>query len=462
MNESEKVVRMIQDAGGEAFLVGGCVRDSIMGKHPHDEDIATSMTPDEVMRTFKGCDVIGTGLKHGTVTVVYDGIPFEVTTYRKDGEYSDGRHPDSVTEADSIEEDLSRRDFTMNAIALDPVSGRRIDPFGGEADIRKGIIRCVGNPDDRFQEDALRMLRAVRFSCTTGMEIVSETLSVIGRNHHLISRISGERIASEISRMIMSGRCTEGFRLMRETGLLGDILPEIDILFDTPQNNPHHIYDVGNHTMEALRNTPDDLVTRLAVLFHDAGKPAVKTTSADGIDHFFGHYRESERIARSALSRLRYPRKVIDEVAYLVRLHESRPIPDRKHMARFITKHPCERDTLLRLSAVMTADCLGQNPEKWDEELPRCEARTIAIEEITAGPWREQDLAINGNDILAVTHTSKGKPLKINPKDVGSIKKRLLMEVIEHPEGNTREHLLKLVPQFAGQQKKKEREERER
>lgn len=462
MNESEKVVRMIQDAGGEAFLVGGCVRDAIMGIEPHDEDIATSMTPDEVMRTFKGCDVIGTGLKHGTVTVVYDGIPFEVTTYRKDGEYSDGRHPDSVTKAGSIEEDLSRRDFTMNAIALDPVSGRRIDPFGGEADIRDGIIRCVGNPDDRFREDALRMLRAVRFSCTTGMAIEKDTYAAIIRQHTLVSHVSQERISSELNRILMSERPAEGIIMLNKTSILGEILPVVDILFSTGQNNPHHIYDVGMHTMEALRNTPDDLVTRLAVLFHDTGKPATKTTSADGIDHFFGHYRESERIARSALSRLRYPRKVIDEVAYLVRLHESRPLPDRKHMARFITKHPCERDTLLRLSAVMTADCLGQNPEKWDEELPRCEARTIAIEEITAGPWREQDLAINGSDILSVTHTAKGKPVSIDPVDVGKIKKGLLAEVIAHPESNTRERLLKLVPQFAGQQKKKEREERER
>ena len=462
MRDSDKVIRKIQDAGGEAFLVGGCVRDAIMGRMPHDEDIATSMAPDEVMSLFADCRVIGTGLKHGTVTVVYDDTPFEITTYRKDGEYSDGRHPDSVTKADSIEEDLSRRDFTMNAIALDPVSGRRIDPFGGENDIRDGIIRCVGNPDDRFREDALRMLRAVRFSCTTGMAIEKDTYASIIRQHALVSRVSQERIASELNRILMSERPAEGIIMLRRTGILGEILPEADILFRTEQNNPHHIYDVGMHTMEALRNTPDDLVTRLAVLFHDAGKPAVKTTSADGIDHFFGHYRESERIARSALSRLRYPRKVIDEVAYLVRLHESRPLPDRRHMARFITKHPCERDTLLRLSAVMTADCLGQNPKKWDEELPRCEARTTAIEEITAGPWREQDLAINGNDILAVTHTAKGKPLKIDPKNVGSIKKRLLMEVIEHPEGNTREHLLKLVPQFAGQQKKKEREERGR
>ena len=248
--------------------------------------------------------------------------------------------------------------------------------------------------------------------------------------------------------------------MLRETGILKEILPEIDVLFDTPQNNPHHVYDVGMHTMEALRNTPEDLVTRLAVLFHDAGKPSVKTTSADGIDHFYGHYEASGEIAESALSRLRFPRKIISEVNWLVRMHEMRPLPNRKHMARFIVRRPCGKDTLLRLSAVMTADCLGQNPAKWEAELPVCDARTGIIEEITSGAWEEKGLAINGSDILSVTHTSKGKPVSIDPVDVGRIKKGLLAEVIAHPESNTRERLLRLVPSFAGQQKKREREER--
>ena len=462
MRDSEKVIRAIQNAGGEAFLVGGCVRDAIMGRSPHDEDIATSMAPEEIMGLFADHHVIGTGLKHGTVTVVYDDTPFEITTYRKDGEYSDGRHPDCVMRAGSIEEDLARRDLTMNAIAFDPVSGRYVDPFGGIDDIRRGIIRCVGNPDDRFGEDALRMMRTVRFACTTGMSVDEDVIRAIARNSRLISRVSNERIASELNRILMSDRCADGIIMMRETGLMKEILPEIDILFDTTQNNPHHVYDVGMHTMEALRNTPEDLITRLAVLFHDAGKPSVKTTSADGIDHFYGHYEASGEIADSALSRLRFPRKVISEVNWLVRMHEMRPLPDRKHMARFIVRHPCGRDTLFRLSAVMTADCLGQNPAKWETELPVCDARRDIIEEITSGAWQEKDLAINGSDILSVTHTSKGKPLYIAPKEVGDIKKRLLADVIEHPEHNTRGHLMRQVPAFAGQQKRREREERER
>ena len=348
----------------------------------------------------------------------------------------------------------------MNAIAFDPVSGRYVDPFGGMEDIRRGIIRCVGNPDDRFGEDALRMMRTVRFACTTGMSVDEDAIRAIARNSRLISRVSNERIASELNRILMSDRCAEGFLMLREMGILKEILPEIDILFDTPQNNPHHVYDVGMHTMEALRNTPEDLITRLAVLFHDAGKPSVKTTSADGIDHFYGHYEASGEIAANALSRLRFPRKVISEVNWLVRMHEMRPLPNRKHMARFIVRHPCGRDTLLRLSAVMTADCLGQNPAKWETELPVCDARTGIIKEITSGAWEEKDLAINGSDILSVTHTSKGKPVSIDPVDVGRIKKGLLAEVIAHPESNTRERLLRLVPSFAGQQKKREREER--
>ena len=186
----------------------------------------------------------------------------------------------------------------------------------------------------------------------------------------------------------------------------------------------------------------------------------MKTTSVDGIDHFYGHYEASGEIAESALSRLRFPRKVISEVNWLVRMHEMRPLPDRKHMARFIVRHPCGKDTLLRLSAVMTADCLGQNPAKWETELPVCDARRGIIEEITSGAWQEKDLAINGSDILSVTHTSKGKPLYIDPKEVGDIKKRLIADIIEHPEHNTREHLMRQVPAFAGQQKKEKRKNR--
>ena len=276
----------LHDAGYEAYIVGGCVRDRIMGREPKDYDITTSALPEQTAAVFAGERIIETGMKHGTVTVLLDGEPLEITTFRIDGTYSDSRHPDAVTFTPSLREDLARRDFTMNAMAYSSETGL-VDPFGGQADIAAKYIRCVGDPDLRFREDALRILRALRFSSVLGFPIEPETDGAARYLCLLLKKISAERVFSELKQLL----CGPDVRrvLLDYAGVLGAVLPEILPMQGFDQRNPHHCYDILEHTAAAVEAMPPEPALRLAALLHDVGKPECFFTDEDGVGHFYGH-----------------------------------------------------------------------------------------------------------------------------------------------------------------------------
>ena len=312
------ILEKLQASGHEAYVVGGCVRDALLGREPHDWDITTSALPQEVKKVFTR--TVDTGLKHGTVTVMIGREGFEVTTYRVDGVYEDGRHPKEVTFTPNLREDLQRRDFTINAMAYSPAGGL-VDLFGGREDLENGIIRAVGDPMQRFSEDALRIMRAVRFSAQLGYEIEPGTFHAAQTLAPTLNRISSERIRDELEKTIMSDR-PDYLRKAREAGITRQFLPEFDLCMETPQVNPHHCYTVGEHTLKGLTLIRRDKILRLTMLFHDIGKPASRTTDEKGIDHFYGHQEKSADMALDILKRLKYDNNTIRQVTTLVRYHD--------------------------------------------------------------------------------------------------------------------------------------------
>lgn len=309
------IINTLQSAGYEAWAVGGCVRDSILGRVPDDWDITTSARPEQVKAIFK--KTVDTGIQHGTVTVLWNRAGYEVTTYRIDGEYEDSRHPKEVQFTASLREDLRRRDFTINAMAYNEEAGL-VDIFGGIEDIRAKKIRCVGDPMERFSEDALRMMRAVRFSAQLGYEIEEETEAAICRLSPTLQKISAERIRTELVKLLISPH-PELLEACWRTGMTAVFLPEFDRMMETSQNNPHHCYNVGEHTIRAMKASAPEKTLRLALLFHDMGKPETKTTDGEGIDHFRGHEVKSSDMARTVMRRLKFDNNTIDRVVRLVR-----------------------------------------------------------------------------------------------------------------------------------------------
>ena len=312
------IIQTIEEAGFEAYAVGGCVRDSILGRMPNDWDITTSAKPEEVKKLFR--HTVDTGIQHGTVTVLVKKECYEVTTYRIDGEYEDGRHPKQVNFTSLLSEDLRRRDFTINAMAYNEKSGL-VDLFGGQDDLEKGIIRCVGDARERFTEDALRIMRAVRFSAQLGYEIEEKTAEAIKELAPTLARISVERIQVELVKLLVSNHPEYVLKLY-EMGLTKVFLPEFDSMMETPQDNPHHIYSVGMHTIKAMQLVSNDKLLRLAMLLHDTGKATTRSTDEKGIDHFHGHPVESSIIAKKVLKRLRFDNETIDRVSLLVLYHD--------------------------------------------------------------------------------------------------------------------------------------------
>ena len=326
---ANEIIHSLQNNGYEAFLVGGCVRDSILGRPIHDYDITTSATPDEMMEVFKDKRIIETGLQHGTITIVIDGEGYECTTYRIDGNYSDSRRPDSVTFTRNLKEDLKRRDFTINAMAYNDVVGL-VDPFNGMEDIEHYKIRCVGRAEDRFLEDALRILRAIRFASQLGFVVDSDVSLNIHKMYKNLENISIERINSEFCKIALSSEFYIQIGLFREVFSL--FIPEIKDMFGFQQNNPYHIYDVWNHTVHAVQDyecdcepdlNPRDLITSLAVFFHDIGKPHCYQDGEDGIRHFKGHGRVSADMTDKIMKRLRFDNDTREKVVELVYYHDA-------------------------------------------------------------------------------------------------------------------------------------------
>lgn len=432
------IIDTLQKAGFEAYAVGGCVRDSILGRQPDDWDITTSAKPEQVKALFKR--TIDTGIAHGTVTVMQKRTGFEVTTYRIDGEYEDARHPKDVTFTASLEEDLKRRDFTINAMAYNETDGL-VDIFHGMEDIGKKVIRCVGDPAERFTEDALRMMRAVRFSAQLGYEIEEGTRRAMMRLADSLSKISTERIRTELVKLLTSGH-PEMIQSCYETGMTAVFLPEFDRMMETGQNNPHHCYSVGAHTVHALTQVEGEKSLRLAVLFHDVGKPLTKSTDEAGVDHFYGHAGESARIARAVMRRLKFDNDTTDRVVRLVNAHDVKIEPGAKYMRRAINR--LGGDLFPGLFAVKEADLKAQSDYRRTEKEAELARMRREYEEVkrSGDCVSLKNLAVSGSDLIAAGMAPG--------KELGVILKRLLELVLENPAINTKESLLAEALKFKG------------
>ena len=429
----EKVKVMIQTleaAGYEAYAVGGCVRDSVLGRVPADWDITTSALPEQVKELFHR--TIDTGIEHGTVTVMMDKEGFEVTTYRVDGEYRDHRHPEQVNFTGELKEDLRRRDFTINAMAYNDRCGM-VDAFGGIEDLKHGVIRCVGVARERFEEDALRILRAVRFAAQLGFEIEKETADAARTLAGNLKDISAERIQTELVKLLVSPH-PEMLRTAYELGITRVVLPEFDVMMETPQHHPHHMYSVGEHTLKALEFTDPEKVLRLSVLFHDFGKPQTKTT-ADGVDHFHGHAKISAQETVRIMRRLKFDNATMDQVKRIVLYHDVRPQPDERQIRRLL--HRAGEDIFPGLFQVMGADILAQSEYRKIEKLVNLERVHQVYDEILKRKdcISLKNLQVTGKDLIAAGM----KP----GKKIGEILNQMLEDVLETPEHNEREYLLK-------------------
>lgn len=423
-------INLLQSAGFEAYAVGGCVRDSLLGKTPNDWDITTSAKPEDMKSVFADFHCIDTGIKHGTVTVVIDGEPLEITTFRLDGEYEDNRHPKSVTFTSNLGADLGRRDFTVNAMAYSKMTGI-VDLFGGQNDLKNKIIRCVGDPDRRFNEDALRILRALRFASALDFEIEEKTAQSLLKNRALLGNISEERIAKELLKLV----CGKGAKriLTDFAPVLFEILPELQPMYKNSHDNPHHCYDIYEHTLIAVESIDPEPTLRFAMLLHDCGKPAVKKFDENGVAHFYGHQRISAEISAQILARLKVSNKFRDEILFLVSNHDRWELYENtEKMPRYLSKFGL--DGVLNLLKVMRADVLAQSPEY------RCRLDQIADAEETAKNLAAQkpclslsELQINGRTLMDI-----GIP---QGRKLGAVLAQLLDEVIDGVTKNTQEAL---------------------
>ena len=438
-----RALDILEKNGHSAYVVGGAVRDAIMNKPAHDWDITTSALPEETMKAFDSFRIIETGLKHGTVTVIVDGMELEITTYRIEHGYSDNRHPDKVDFTDRIEDDLSRRDFTVNAIAYSPKRGFA-DPFGGRNDIQNKIIRCVGNADKRFGEDSLRILRALRFSSRLGFEIEPETSDSIHKNYELLKNISVERIFVELSKLL----CGDGAgKILRKyEDVVFFILPELLPMKNCAQNHERHIYDVWEHCVKAVESVDSTPEMRFAMLLHDSGKPHCKTTDENGIDHFYGHADISREIAKDIFIRLKTSAAFRNHVCDLIQYHDF--VPDKiskKTYKKYIAK--LGNNTVRELFNIRKADFLAQNPKFHEEEFKRNKHGLEIFESIDSKEdcFKVTDLAIDGKDIIALG-------MKPSP-EIGKILDTLLDDVMGEKTENTFEALSKRAAQLINQQK---------
>ncbi len=432
--EVKVILHTLQGAGCEAYAVGGCIRDSLLGRTPDDWDITTSARPEETKALFG--KTIDTGIQHGTVTVMRHGRGYEVTTYRVDGEYEDGRHPKEVTFTASLEEDLKRRDFTVNAMAYNEEDGL-VDLFGGRQDLERKIIRCVGEANERFEEDALRIMRAVRFSAQLGFTIEERTKEAIRGHADRLRQVSAERIQMELTKLVTSPN-PDFLRIAWETGITAVVLPEFDRLMEQPQNNPHHCFSVGEHTLHAMRAVRPDKCLRLAMLLHDVAKPLCLTTDEAGIDHFHGHAQKGERIAAQILKRLRYDNHTTELVSRLVKWHDAAIEPEKKAVRRAASR--MGKDLFPLILEVKAADLAAQSDYRFAEKQEWLEQLRGLYEEIE----REgdcltiKDLAVNGRDLMRAG-------MEPGPQ-LGRTLQGLLEIVLEDPEKNTKEYLLSLLP----------------
>mgnify|MGYP002510287340 FL=1 len=428
------ILRILHSAGYESWLVGGCVRDLLRGVEPHDWDICTSARPEEVERCFAGHRIIETGLKHGTVTVLEDGNPYEITTYRTEGPYSDSRRPDYVAFVSSLESDLARRDFTMNAIALG-LDGSLRDPFGGVGDIKASLIRCVGEPAHRFREDGLRIMRALRFAAVLGCEIEERTAQAVHENRRMLGHVAAERINVELCKLLVGEKA--GDILRQYPDVLCQFWPQLEPLVTLEQHSPWHCWGGWEHTIRAVEAAPADGILRLTMLLHDIGKPSCKSTDEKGIDHFYGHPSAGAKLAGQMLRALKFDNKTRERVSILVEHHDVQiPCQDssiRRWMGRLGT------ETFFQLLEVKRADGMGQDYELVKDRFVELEEMKAKAEEIVAqGQCLSlKDLSVNGKDVIAAG--------VVPGPEMGRVLNKLLERVMNGDTANQRQELLKLL-----------------
>lgn len=432
----EYIIQTLEAAGYEAYAVGGCVRDSLLNREPDDWDITTSARPQQVKEVFPR--TIDTGIQHGTVTVMMGKEGFEVTTYRIDGEYEDSRHPKEVIFTANLIEDLKRRDFTINAFAYNHRSGI-VDAFDGMTDLKNGIIRCVGEAKERFTEDALRMMRAVRFSAQLGYDIEEKTKEAIVELAPNLKNISAERIQVELVKLLQSPH-PDYLRVAYELGMTKVIMPEFDKAMQTPQNNPHHMYNVGEHLLHTLLGVRPDRSLRIAALLHDIAKPDTETKDYDGISHFHGHAEVGEEKAAAILRRLKFDNDTINKVKKYVKFHDYKIETTPRAVRRALNK--IGKEYFKEVLELKQADMLAQSNYQREEKEDNLRQVTALYEDILQ---KEEcvslkELSVTGKDIIEL-----GVP---QGKQLGAVLQALLEEVLENPQHNTREYLLEKVKQM--------------
>lgn len=429
----KKIIDILESEGFEAYAVGGCVRDTILNREPQDWDITTSARPAQIKALFR--KTVDTGIQHGTVTVLLGGGSYEVTTYRVDGEYEDCRHPKQVEFTTSLLEDLKRRDFTINAMAYNPDTGL-VDEFNGIGDLENKVIRCVGNPEERFSEDALRMLRAVRFSGQLGFEIEDKTFNAIKKLAESIGKISAERIHSELNKLLVSSH-PEYLKLAYDSGITAVIMPEFDLIMNTPQRNRYHYLNVGEHTLKMMTETEPERVLRWTALFHDMGKPECMTEDEDGIIHFHGHAAAGAKIAYNIMKRLKFDNDTLNKVVKLVENHELKGQLSPSGVRRLINR--VGQELFPELLKIYRAD----NYAKTEYAIAQYEQAAQRINEIYSEILSEKQcvslemLDVKGRDLIE--HGMKPG------KQIGEALEKCLEHVMEHPEDNKKEILLDLI-----------------
>ena len=427
---AKKILDTMHKAGFEAYVVGGCVRDALLSREPGDWDITTNALPEDIKKLFKR--TVDTGIEHGTVTVLMDKEGYEVTTYRIDGKYEDNRHPSEVTFTKSLTEDMKRRDFTINAMAYNEEEGL-IDRFGGIEDLENKLIRCVGEPTERFSEDALRIMRAVRFSAQLDYDIEEKTKEAIKELAPTLSKISAERIQTELVKLLVSDH-PEKAQVMYELGITKVILPEFDACMETSQNNPHHMYNVGEHIIKSLGYVRNDKVLRLTMFLHDIAKPLTITTDDEGVNHFHGHAQLGEKMAHDIFRRLKFDRNTMDRVCNLIKYHDDRFPATAKNVRR--TMNRVGEDEFPFLLDVKYADTMAQSEYYREEKLKNIEDSRALYENIKkeCECVSLKKLAVNGKDLIA---------LGVTPgKQIGEVLGAMLEDVIDEPSHNTKEYLL--------------------
>ena len=436
------IIDMLKNAGFEAFAVGGCVRDSLLGRVPFDWDITTNAGTDSVMSVFSKYNVVPCGLKHGTVTVVIEGVPYEITTYRIDGKYTDSRRPDEVYFTQSLSEDLKRRDFTINAMAYNEEAGL-VDLFNGEEDLRNGVIRCVGDASERFSEDALRMMRAVRFAAQLGFSIEPGTLEGIVKKAFLLEKISIERITSEFNKILLSDH-VDFINILLDTGLMKYIVPEFIKCANLPQDDEYHIYDVGTHILKSVSSIESKLVLRLAMFFHDIGKPECMTMDDNGRRHFYGHPEVSANMAANIMKRMRYDNNTICLVKTLVLHHDIQLSDDEVFVRRWINK--IGQEAFENLLKVVDANIKAQNPRYYKTNHDKLRKVQEIMNQVISNNecCSLSKLAVNGRDLVSIG---------ISPGPcMGKVLEKLLDMVLENPKLNEKsvllEHAVKLYEEF--------------